>query len=121
MAGSLEEEFAVVEAAHASATKLFIGSNDTLAGYDDQPCVIIIIPQHVPAAVLFKMEIPSQQLANDVLTAARAASLLRRHTCLRGQDVTSAQGKQKYHWLFCYLQTIRVKIIVRSRSWVDLT
>lgn len=42
------------------------------------------------------MEIPSQQLANHVLTAARAAILLRRHTRLRGQDVTSAQGKREH-------------------------
>lgn len=56
------------------------------------------------------MEIPSQQLANHVLTAARAAILLRRHTRLRGQDVTSAQGKRDIAVLlndFLLLQTIK--------------
>ncbi|XP_025074846.1 uncharacterized protein LOC112552845 [Pogonomyrmex barbatus] len=41
------------------------------------------------------MEVPSQQPADHVLAAARAAGLLRRHARLRGQNVESAQGKQR--------------------------
>lgn len=81
--------------AHAS-TRLF----STRVRYDHQLSIIVIVIgivihkyHHVPATVLPEMEVPSQQSADHVLTAARATGLLRRHARLRGQDAASAQGK----------------------------